>query len=200
MARKKTINNNSIIGWFLLLGLLVFLFGQYWKIAAGIMFFLWLFYVINKKVTLKKPNGYINSTNYSESTVAIQSSENIKKIRSEIKACVDSHKTAISLLMALARIDGTISEAERRIVFMFLLNQNEMLTEERHFKYFGGAEAREWQRAAKLDDINNLCNQLKTMSLSYRIAVAASAQAIVASGKTPKKSEQSALEIIQGIL
>ena len=90
--------------------------------------------------------------------------------------------------MALARIDGSASEAEKRVVFTFLLNQNEMLTDERHFKYFGGEEAREWHRAAKLDDITDLCNQLRTLPLPYRIALVASAQAIVALGKTPKKS------------
>lgn len=124
----------------------------------------------------------------------------IDKIRHEIGAAVKNHNVAVKALMSLSRIDGTTSEAERRIVFSFLQRMGEKLTEDTHWPYFNNYHAGEWFRAITLDEMDNICKQLQLTPLNYRIMVAASAQAVVATGGTPKKSERAALEKIMSIL
>jgi hypothetical protein len=122
------------------------------------------------------------------------------KIQKEIHLAIKDHAAAVKVMMALCRIDGTTSEAERRIVFAFLNRHGTELTEERHWPFFHGHTIGEWQHGATPDEIDQLCAPLEPAPQNYRIAVAAAAQAIVASGGQPKKSEQIALEIVQRII
>lgn len=124
----------------------------------------------------------------------------IENIRKEIKDSVQNHNVAVRTLMALARIDGVTSKAERRIVFSFLQMQGESLNDDRHWPHFHSYQADEWHRAISPDEIIDLCRPLKTMPQNYRIAIASAAQAIVATGAAPKKSEQIALQKIIEIL
>jgi hypothetical protein len=129
-----------------------------------------------------------------------QRNEIIDKIREEIRDAVKNHEAAVKILMALSRIDGVTSQAERRIVFMFLQRLGEKLTEDRHWPHFNYYHAGEWYRAITPDEMASLCEPLKTMPQGYRIMVVSSAQAIVATGGAPKKSERIALEKIMSIL
>lgn len=124
----------------------------------------------------------------------------IDQIRKEIREAINNHAAAVKVFMALCRIDGTTSEAERRVVFAFLNRHGTALTEERHWPFFHGHTVGEWQQAATPDEIDRLCEPLEAIPQSYRLTVAAAAQAIVASGGRPKKSEQIALEIVQRII
>jgi hypothetical protein len=131
---------------------------------------------------------------------SLRRDEIIDKIREEIREAVKHHSSAVKVLMSLSRIDGVTSHAERRIVFTFLQHMGEKLNEDRHWPHFNCYHAGEWYNAITPDDMAGFCEQLRSMPQDYRMMVASSAQAIVASGGKPKKSEQSALEKIMSIL
>ncbi len=171
-------------------------------IVIGVAIFLFFFYKSKSNEVVNRPIKTSMTVTITEQDTAedIARKAMVDKTRHEIRAAVKNHDIAVKALMSLSRIDGTTSEAERRIVFSFLQRMGEKLTEDTHWPYFNDYHAGEWFRAITLDEMDNICKQLQTMPLNYRIMVAASAQAIVACGGAPKKSERIALEKIMSIL
>ena len=175
-------------------------------IAIGAAIFLFYFYKSKSDEVVKRPVEPSITVTMTEQNTAEETAEDIARkaiideIRHEIRDAVKNHDIAVKALMSLSRIDGTTSEAERRIAYSFLQRMGEKLTEDRHWPYFYNYHAGEWSRAISLDEMDNICKQLQPMPLNYRIMVAASAQAIVATGGAPKKSERIALEKLMSIL
>jgi hypothetical protein len=171
-------------------------------IIIGVAIFLIYFYKTKSNEVVNRPveTSITVTTTEQDAAEDIARKAMVDKIRHEIRASVKNHDVAVKALMSLSRIDGTTSEAERRIVFSFLQRMGEKLNEDTHWPYFNDYHAGEWFRAITLDEMDNICRQLQPMPLNYRIMVAASAQALVATGGTPKKSERAALEKIMSIL
>ena len=178
-------------------------------IIVGVAIYFIFFYKPKNNEVVNHPNEVLNRPVETSITVTMTEQDTaediarkamVDKIRQEIRDAVKNHDVGVKALMSLSRLDGTTSEAERRIVFSFLQRMGEKLTEDTHWPYFYDYHAGEWHRAITLDEMDNICKQLQPMSLNYRIMVAASAQAIVACGGKPKKSEQIALEKIMSIL
>jgi len=121
------------------------------------------------------------------------------ELRADIQRAVSSHPDATALLQALARLDGTTAEAERRIIFNFLKQQGAKLNSE-HFPYFYGHHAGEFNHAEEDELIGKFLHQLQATTIAYRIDVIAAACAIVATGGTPKKREAETLARIRAAL
>lgn len=171
--------------WLLIVGVVGFIF---WQILKG-------FVSENKKTAFT-----VTATVTDDSEDDQRRAAEIKKIRGEISVEVAKHADAVKLLQGLSRIDGQTSEAERRVVFMFLQRHGAALTEERHWPYFSHSSGGEFYRAVELDEIGSVVATLASQELRYRIDVYACAMAIVATGGTPKKREASALVMAEKLL
>lgn len=171
--------------WLLIVGVVGFVF---WQIRKG-------FIAENKKTTFT-----VTSTVTDDSEDDRRRAAEIRKIRDEISTEVAKHTAAVKLLQGLARIDGQTSEAERRVVFMFLQRHGAALTEERHLPYFSHSSSGEFSRAVELDEIGSFIATLASQELRYRLDVYACAMAIVATGGTPKKREAEALVMAEKLL
>ena len=174
-------------------------------IGAAAIYFIFFYKPASKPESKEVINRPV-ATSVTVTTIVQDTAEDIArkamidKIRQEIRDAVKNHDSAVKALMSLSRIDGTTSDAERRIVFSFLQRMGEKITEDTHWPYFNDYHAGEWHHAITLGEMDNICKQLQPMPLNYRIMVAASAQAIVACGGKPKKSEQISLEKIMSIV
>lgn len=122
-----------------------------------------------------------------------------EKIRAEIKEAIAPHKESSNILWMLARIDGSSSDPERRIIFNFLQEEGAEIREERHFTHFNGTHAGEWQRAATMEEFAKACEPLSALPSAHKLNLLASAMAIVASGGAAKKTEKLALNYLKKI-
>lgn len=171
-----------------------------WLLIVGVVGY--AFYWISKEfgANKTKPKLTVTTIVTDDSQDAQRRAAEIKKIRGEISVEVAKHADAVKLMQGLSRIDGQTSEAERRVVFMFLQRHGAALTEERHWPYFSHSSGGEFYRAVELDEIGSVVTTLANQELRYRIDVYACAMAIVATGGTPKKREASALLMAEKLL
>ncbi|MBU0620208.1 MAG: hypothetical protein KJ795_00005 [Gammaproteobacteria bacterium] len=149
---------------------------------------------------VSKPKFTVSITKTDDSEEDARRDAEKKKIREEISAEVAKHADAVRLLQAIARIDGQTSDAERRIVFSFLVRHGAQLTEDRHWPYFAHYSGGEFSRAIELDEIGMFVTALSSKELPYRIDVFSSVQAIVATGGVPKKREGEALVMAERLI
>lgn len=124
----------------------------------------------------------------------------VKVIKDEIRGAVGRHRAAVSLLHALARLDGQTSQEERELVFTFLLRQGEALVLEKHGPWFGKSRAEEWYRTIEPDELWALLDELRPMADTYRADVVATADALMVAGGKPKASKVSTMKEIRKLL
>ena len=163
--------------------------------------FLWLlvvtvivYVVIRSRKPKSPPEPVVSVT--ALPTKSAHSDDLRRHVRDEIKRAIAPHIHAVKLLQSLARIDGSTSESERRLIFMFLLRRGASLSEDRHWPEFVGYDSGEFMRSVELDEFAKYLEGLEPEDRTYKIDVYSTAQAIVSSGGTPKKKEQAALEML----
>jgi hypothetical protein len=171
-----------------------------WIILAVVLGFIFYQFRIGFNSEVSKPKLTVSITKTDNSEEDTQRDAKKKKIREEISTEVAKHADAVKLLQAIARIDGQTSDAERRIVFSFLVRHGASLTEERHWPYFAHYSGGEFRRAVELDEIRAFVAALSSKELRYRLDVFSSVQAIVATGGVPKKREADALVMAEKLV
>lgn len=171
-----------------------------WLLIVGVVGFILWQIVKGFNDENEKPKFTVTVTHTDDSEEDARRAAEIKQIRSEIEAEVAKHAAAVKLLQALSRIDGQTSEAERRVIFSFLQRNGAALTEQRHWPYFAHRSGGEVFRAVATDEIGSFVAALASQELRYRIDVYSAAQAIVATGGTPKKREADALAMAEALI
>lgn len=116
--------------------------------------------------------------------------------REEILDAIQPHAAAASFLFAVARLDGHISEAERNLIFEYLVGQGCPLGHKRHRSFFRLLYGIEWQRAATEDDLVTLLARIPADSGPSSTALVVAARAIVAVGGQPTSRKLRALDLL----
>ena len=122
----------------------------------------------------------------------------IERLTGEVVKAVKEHAEAFDLLMLLSRFDGTMTQAEKIIIFDFLKRQVTGINQNHHHPYMAYCD--EWYVPGTDEVINTLLTSINSRSIRYRLEVVAAATAIVAVGGTPKRREAELLEKIRSII
>ena len=121
-------------------------------------------------------------------------------IRDEIRNAVSINSSAISVLQAIARMDGSTSENDRNLIFDFMNRNGACLSYEKHRPWFYTSRSGEWYRAATMKEFENIIAPLETLPINYLTDVYSTASAIVTASGTPKKREVETLERLRSLI